>query len=511
VLAAPEAARPTIEGIRLVPQAIFDSVQTQFWAYSLLNKLHIVTKPSVLKDELLLKRGQPFDSALAAETERNLRALGLFQDVRVDTVSTDSGVIVRVRTRDGWTTYPTISLGTVGSQVVFGAGLLERNLLGTGALAYIRYQRNPDRSSFLVGYEHPRWIAHTVNVGGSYEHRSDGQQAVAFLQYPFFSLESLRGGSLFAQWMDTRVLQFRDGNATASDTLQRRFAILAADWAVAPLVTRSSYLHVGLSGQIRRDDFLPQGSTASFTQTVTGALGPFVEFRRPRFVITSGYRSFGRSEDVDLGILARLTALAAPSAFGYERNGVGSAFSGAIGAPLPFGFALFNVESSGLFTGGGLDSGSVTGSGTLVVQPGPRHLLVGNVTVGAMKSPYPGEEFDLGLGFGARAFPAHAFTGDRAFIASSEYRYVLVPQLFGVVGLGVAGFVDYAGAWYAGSSRRTGTDYGVGLRIAPIAAAHGLFLRLDLAYRQANDVEPGGLVFVVGQSFAFEKALGLLR
>ena len=41
VLAAPEAARPTIEGIRLVPQAIFESVQTQFWAYSLLNKLHI--------------------------------------------------------------------------------------------------------------------------------------------------------------------------------------------------------------------------------------------------------------------------------------------------------------------------------------------------------------------------------------------------------------------------------------------------------------------------------------
>ena len=113
----------------------------------------------------------------------------------------------------------------------------------------------------------------------------------------------------------------------------------------------------------------------------------------------------------------------------------------------------------------GLDSGSVQIGGTVVLQPAARHVAVLHLEGGWLKDPVPGEEFDLGLGSGPRAFGSHAFTGDRSIFGTAEYRYTVVDDLGGLVGLGLAGFVDHGGAWYAGSPRRMGWDAGIGLRV----------------------------------------------
>ena len=87
--------------------------------------------------------------------------------------------------------------------------------------------------------------------------------------------------------------------------------------------------------------------------------------------------------------------------------------------------------------------------------------------------------------------------------ATAEYRYTVVENLGGVVGLGIAAFVDHGGAWYAGSRRRVGWDAGVGLRVGASRASDTPALRFDLARRFANDVEPSGWVLTVGKGFAF--------
>ena len=151
----------------------------------------------------------------------------------------------------------------------------------------------------------------------------------------------------------------------------------------------------------------------------------------------------------------------------------------------------------------GLDSGSVQLGGTVVLQPGPRHVAVLHVDGGWLEDPVPGEEFDLGLGSGPRAFGSHAFTGDRSIFATAEYRYTVVDDLAGLVGLGIAGFVDHGGAWYGGSPRRVGWDAGIGLRVGASRSSDTPALRFDLARRFANDVEPSGWVLTVGKGFAF--------
>jgi hypothetical protein len=159
--------------------------------------------------------------------------------------------------------------------------------------------------------------------------------------------------------------------------------------------------------------------------------------------------------------------------------------------------------AGGLFTSAGLDSGTVQLAGTAVLQPGPRHVAVLHLEGGWLQDPVPGEEFDLGLGSGPRAFGNHAFTGDRSIFATAEYRYTLTEEFAGLVGLGIAGFVDHGGAWYAGSPRRTGWDAGVGLRLGASRSTDVPALRFDLAHRFANDVEKAGWVLTVGKGFPF--------
>jgi hypothetical protein len=265
----------------------------------------------------------------------------------------------------------------------------------------------------------------------------------------------------------------------------------------------AGYLRAGFNAQLRRDDFIPESSAQPFPRTVTATLGPYLTWNRARFLKTTGYAGFARSEDVDLGTTVRVGLLAAPRLLGYDRDGVGPEFSGRVGARIPGGFAYFDAAANGLYTAAGLDSGSVQLAATTVLQPGPRHVAVFHVEGGWLKNPAPGEEFDLGLGSGPRAFGSHAFTGDRSVFLTAEYRLTVAENLFKLVGLGVAGFVDHGGAWYAGSRRRLGWDAGIGLRLGPSRSTATDALRFDLARRFANDVEEGGWVLTVGKGFAF--------
>jgi hypothetical protein len=206
---------------------------------------------------------------------------------------------------------------------------------------------------------------------------------------------------------------------------------------------------------------------------------------------------------VDLGLTIRLGLLAAPKAFGYERDGVAPLLTGRLGAQVPGGFGYLEALVGGMYDGAGLDSGSVQLGATAVLQPGPHQVGILHVEGGWLKDPVPGTEFDLGLGTGPRAFADHAFTGDRSYFATAEYRVTVVDDFLGMIGLGVAGFVDHGGAWYSGSRRRTGWDAGIGLRLGASRSTDTEALRFDLAHRFANDVERPGWVITVGKGFVF--------
>ena len=497
---------PVIRAVEIDRAEVFDSVEAKrFWGFALVNALHARTRLYVIRRELLLSPGEPYDTARANESARNLRALSIFRDVWIDTVTTDSGVTVRVRTTDGWTTNLGFGLRTSGTQHVINAFVQETNLLGTRTIATLGYENDPDRTTVIVGFDTPRLIANRVGVGASYSRRSDGHAAGAALNYPFFSLASRQGGFLAWGLFDGRVLHYESGFPFPKDSARRQNAIVRADGAVALAASSRGFVRLGFTGQVLRDDFGEEGGTVRLPRTITVAVGPYLTLRRPRYIQVHNYEAMGRVEDVDLGPSMRTDVLLAPSAWGYERTGIGGRLAASAGLRVPAGFAQLGAAVSGLRSSTGIDSSSADGSLLTVVQPNELHLLIGRVAGGWLDNPPFGAEYDLGLGYAVRAFPAHAFTGDRYYLVNGEYRWLALPRFLGLFGLGLAGFVDHGGAWFDGMERRSGTDAGFGLRIGSIRSAGSIVGRLDFAYRFANDREQGGWVISLGRGFGWQR------
>jgi len=501
---ADSLGRPIIRYIEVHRSDVFDTTEAKSFIPRLVNGLHVTTLQSVVSREVLIQPGQPYDSADIAETARNLRRLGLFRKVLFDTVSTDTGFTLKVITQDGWSTQADLRFRSAGNQTDYQIALIERNLLGTGTRFATRYRKTPDRSLINFQFLQPRLLARSVSLGLRYENRSDGERAQIAVERPFFTLSDKAGLYTLFEVRNERVIQFRDGFSTPSDSLRRRYAIGRVDAAYALHRSTKGYLRVGLTAQVRRDDYVVWPAKV-LVNDVTAAVGPFIEWRRANFVVTRGFARFGRDEDVDISDLARLSLFAAPRAFGYDSSGIGVLAQLRVGTQIGRGqgFAWLDSRANGLYSASGLDSGSVTFGGTVVLTPVRRHLLIGHADIGWIKNAQPANEFDLGFSVGPRGFPIHAFTGDRTYFATAEYRYNFGEDVFKALDLGLAGFVDHGGAWYGTQARRTGTNLGVGLRLSASRAADANPTRLDLAYRLKNDRERAGWVFVIASGLVF--------
>ena len=325
---APSASTgDTLRAVELDRRDIFDPDE-RGWIARVGNALHIQTRAATIRRELLFHPGEPYDSARVAESERNLRGLAVFRRVKIDTVRTDSGLVARVLTKDGWSTKADWRFRSTGGEVAYTIGLVEDNLLGTASSAAVRYRKTPDRTSVTLGFRRPRLFAGKVGLAAVYENRSDGRVSGLAVEQPFYSLTSRFGFRVEGEDRDERVLQFFGGSNVARDTITHRYGLARVSAAWAARASSEGYLRWGVLAQVRREDFRPEASTVPFGKTVTGAAGPYLTWSRAHFLVTRGVAGFAREEDVDLGLTVRLGLMVAPKAFGYQRDGIGHRLAG---------------------------------------------------------------------------------------------------------------------------------------------------------------------------------------
>jgi hypothetical protein len=104
------------------------------WAPGLANTLHVNTRESIVRRELLFGPGDPYDAERVLQTERNLRALGVFRKVEVVVVPSGERVVtVRVRVQDAWTLRLGGSFSRQGGVNTYDVRLGDANLAGLGS------------------------------------------------------------------------------------------------------------------------------------------------------------------------------------------------------------------------------------------------------------------------------------------------------------------------------------------------------------------------------------------
>ena len=499
---AAQVPAPIIDTIVIFNHNIFDENDLAVLPYiaRIANAIHFKTHASVIRRTLLLNQGEPYDSARAVESERALRNLNVFRQVRIDTVHVRNRLVLRVQTEDGWSTKPQFNYASSAGSVTWQAGMQEENLLGTATSLTALYTKTPDRNSGQFVYLNPHFIARRPRLGIIYQPRSDGTTWGWSLGVPFYQTAAKRQFGTSGEASTYRVLIFRDFNEgdAAFGTTERHLLRFTVNAGVALRATSRSYVRLWTSGVWRREDFVPEMTVAP--GSTFGTIGAGIEVAHTRFHIMERFNTYARREDVNLTQYFRIGAWAAPRAWGYAvgHAGVGLEASGQLSALWRGGFIALSGGAHGVYAGSVLDSARIRAGVTIASQNFASQTAILHLEGGALRGITPNAFFDTWLDqSGLRLYPAHAFTGTRTVWFTFEDRIVLNEQAFGIVGVGVAPFFDWGGAWYGDEPvwpgkdtllllrepRRTGADAGLALRLGPTRAVRGDVSEFAVGYR----------------------------
>jgi hypothetical protein len=496
-----QTAAPIIDTIIVLNHNIFDDkdLATLPYVARLANAVHIKTHASVIRRTLVLNQGDPYDSARAVESERALRSLNVFRQVRVDTVHVRNRLALRVQTEDGWSTKPQLNYASSAGSVTWQVGMQEENLLGTATSLTALFTKTPDRSSGQFLYLNPHFIARRPRLALVYQPRSDGTYWAWSLGVPFYQTAAKWQFGTTGEASTYRVLIFKDHiqGQPASDSTQRHVLRFGINAGMALRATSRSYLRLWASSAWRREDFGPEGIDPPGSTFSTIGVG--LEVAHTRFHVLERFNTYARREDVNLSEFLRFGVWAAPRAWGYPAGhaGIGLDLSGQLSALWPGGFIVLNGGAHGLYTGSMLDSARVRAGVTIASQNFAYQTAIVHLEGSALRGATPNAFFDTWQDqTGLRLYPAHAFTGTRTVWFTFEDRIVLTEQAFGLVGVGVAPFFDWGGAWYGDEPvwvgkdtvllrepMRTGSDAGLALRLGPTRAVRGDVSEFAVGYR----------------------------
>lgn len=205
----PEGKR--IESIEIVALEVFEPEDPvpQF-----VNWFHVTTRSYVIERELLFRVGHRYDRAVAAETERNLRGLGLFSVVLVLPMrgSSEDSVRYLVLTKDIWSLRVGWD-GRINQGVVDYLSLVptERNLFGTGRQLFTSLVFGRRTYTVGAGFIEPRLADTRTYVSGRMDAiincaTGDMEGSSGSFEYgrPLASIRSRWGYSTSVSWRNGR-------------------------------------------------------------------------------------------------------------------------------------------------------------------------------------------------------------------------------------------------------------------------------------------------------------------
>ena len=500
-----------------------------------MNALHVDTRQSVLRRELLFASGDPYDPRLLAETERNLRSLGIMNNVRVTAVDTtaDGRVNVRITGRESWTLQTSVAYSRASSgDQRWNVQLSESNFLGRALTLGLGVGADENAGFWNGWYRQRRLLGSSFALGVDYAQRDNGHFRSVYLSRPFFAQDDRWGLDLLA-WDNALDVRYYLSNASPAGIdptrpaslyatlpyrekmFEGRFLIRASGlgggriWRVGAGLrlldrdfARNEPLYEISDGRYLDLDWLFAPGTA-LDQAVGLQVLPYLWLQTSgrRWVRTSFARQYGPDEDLslawDVDLKIGLTGEATGSTVGSGSNA--SSTTDSRGSPLhiegqavrwyevPGGFLVVTLEGEAEW-GGSYDSHRLDGQCGWVGQNGPADApwLTRLFVEAAHGERLLGTEvFRLGLDRGLRSLDYDGLAGERLVRWNLEQGKVLPGELLGLFRLGLAAFYSGGQARFADEQRDLSGaqhEFGCGLRLGPTRSANSQITRLDVTW-----------------------------
>jgi hypothetical protein len=510
VIAAPEGL--PVGAIQFQRRGVFDPPPpgTLGAMFHFTDRLHVRTRETTIRGQILLRPGDRWSVARAEESERKLRSLDIFDLVKIDARRVADSAVVSVRTRDAWTTSPEFQLQRGGGRTYGSVELSERNLLGLAKFISIAYREAPEGISRALEVSDPAIADTRVQAMFFAANGTSGVYNTAGIELPFYAEDTRYA-------MGTRV--FRANNTV-------RLYSQGVQAAEFPRDNRRLEAYAGLG---RRHDGAIRRFTASWL-TLDRRFGPsilapgappefdgsfeFLHLRRlalearfwhPQFVERTRVDGLVGVEDFDLGGQVAVSGGFSLEALGGSDNEGYAALRFGRGTDRGrWGFGWVQAQGSTRILAGPVESiGQI--EGRWINQAIPRHTLVlAALGAGGYKT---SRDFQLVVGGlnGLRAQGVHALSGDELWRFNAESRWLVGPDLLQVLSVGAAAFWDVARTRGPGSGDPPWNhDVGFGLRLSLPGSSLARVARFDVAWT----VSPAGAgprkpVFSFSSSQAF--------
>jgi len=512
---------------------IFDNPNN--YLYRQANELKVKTDEDVVRRELLFKEGDAYDHFLIEESERVLRKLKFFREVEVTGVESGNFVDLKVRVQDTWTFLPQMGFSSGDGQKRTSIGLTETDLFGRGKRAEILYEEEEGRNSIETVYDDNRVWGSDLRFLGAYFDRNDGQRNVFFLGKPFRSLLDKEGWTVSTDVSDTvgrlfdagdeyfvyrqklSDLGFRYTFAEGNPEVRLRRYTFGYNFSEAKFsdADQEDFSDINVDpDQLDQDpSYLAENRRFS---------GPTFSYQKiePDFISRNYIDRFERVEDFNLGTDFSANVQVAPNFLGSHDDAL--LFSSNRSGGLRFGNNAFMRLEGGVglrrtmsdwedvLMRGEIKYYQVLGQFRVKNLNLGRHTFAASTFVDYGNKLDRDRQFLLGADNVLRGYKTKTFEGDKRAGINLEDRMHFLDDLFEIISLGGAVFLDAGGATRSNLPEIFAddlyADVGFGLRFAFPRSSGERVLRIDVAFplRDGPDgskaYEPR-IIFAGGQLF----------
>jgi hemolysin activation/secretion protein len=502
------------------------------WPYTWANVLHIRTRASVIRRQLLMKPGDTVPRPLIDESERNLRQLPFVKEAKILEVPAGPGQAdLLVKTQDTWTTQPQVNFGSEGGQSHFDIGFQEQNLLGYGKDLSYFLKHNQDGTTHEFAYRDPQILSTRLTLDTRLLTTPFGNEEHFRLERPFYSLETRAAGGV--SFDHNQTLQKVIDNGIEQTRYRLNHTDLDAYSGLRLNDDLENIQRLSLRYRYAKDKYETDPLTAEGTLPTSKAVsGPQLTWslEQSDFIKETFIDRAERIEDINLGHTTTIGAGYSARRLGASENSTPFLFADGFG----FGgdgpsFGLTSYGISGRYNH--FASGQVGGRAFNTLYFANlnlyRHLLpefpltaVFHAESAYTQNPDAESPLELGGDTGLRGFKAQSFTGNKSLLANLESRFYYPYEVLHLAYLGGAAFVDAGQVQPQGlgfSRRDFHASIGMGLRIALTRSTEGTVYRIDVAYA-LGPIQQGNRIIVSissGQGFkrdgnTFSKFPGLI-
>jgi hypothetical protein len=457
-------------------------------AYRLANALHFRTRDHVIREQVLLAPGQPWSQARAQESLRKLRELDVVEPQSLTAHREGDSVVVRVETRDGWTTTPEFNLESGGGSLFGSFAFAERNLFGLAKSVSFAYRQDPVGTSRSFSWQDPQFLFPRMQLGFFAGSGSEGAANRVTVGVPFYAEDAPLSFGIRWHRSTTISHMFQGGEEVADfdQRLEESAVFVGVGRRHGETILRITGSLLGLDrryGPSRLDPEAPPQFAGGEQNLRLRRLDCTVQLWRPRPIERRVVNTLEGVEDFDLGPSLMMTAGLAPrflgsgsnEAYGEIRVQTGRMFGSR-------SFGITDIDASSRFVP---DPREAVGriQALLVNQTLPRQTLVfGAWGVAGLE---PAREFQVVVGGlnGLRAYSVHELAGTQVWRLNVEDRILLGHEYLNLVSVGTAVFYDTGRAWGPGSlGEGWHHDAGLGLRLTFPRSTLSRVARFDVAW-----------------------------